>query len=135
MSMPIEIANGDDLGMVLFGVRIEREQQDHKWGEQNHPDGTGSDLQVMGRSAGAWSVLLRQDCQAAADRGDVTWFKVLLEEVFEAGAETDSKRLMEELFQIAAVCVAWIQAINRRSAHPDARTFEAGDDHIIRSVN
>jgi hypothetical protein len=93
---------------VLAEVQAERERQDAQWGEQNHPDGTG----------GVQSRVLRdeaqQTCQAAAERGTVTWLHIADEEHCEALAESDPVRLRAELVQCAAVYVAWIAAIDRR---------------------
>jgi len=70
---------------VMIEIRQERNAQDKKWGEQNHTD--------------------------------LYWLGVLMEEVGEA-----AKALIEgkfaharvELVQCAAVCVAWIECIDRR---------------------
>jgi hypothetical protein len=95
---------------VLQQVLIERIAQDTKWGEQNHPDGTGYD--GSDRHADFW----RQRCQDAFADGEGTWGHVLLEEVFEAIAENDPAKLRTELVQVAAVAVAWIEALDRRPA-------------------
>lgn len=91
---------------VIADVLQERARQDTQWGEQNHPDGTG------GNQAAA--DLARRVCQQAADAGQLTWRQVLDEEVQEAFAEADPGRLRTELVQVAAVAVAWIEAIDRR---------------------
>jgi hypothetical protein len=46
----------------------------------------------------------------------LTWRDILLEEVYEAFAETDSDRLREELIQVAAVALSWVDAIDRRKS-------------------
>lgn len=94
---------------VLQSIYKERKFQDVKWGEQNHPDGTGSIGNKME------SDFRRKDCDAAFNAGNGTWRQILLEEVYEALAESDPEKLREELVQTAAVCVAWIQAIDRRN--------------------
>ncbi|GAA3852046.1 hypothetical protein GCM10023084_02800 [Streptomyces lacrimifluminis] len=95
---------------VLSEVLAERIRQDDRFGEQNHPDGTG----------GVQSRQLRDEaqktCQAAAERGIVTWLHIADEEHCEALAESDPVRLRAELVQGAAVYVAWIEAIDRRTA-------------------
>ena len=56
---------------------------------------------------------------AAAHRytgGEGTWADILREEYFEALAETDPARLRVELIQVAAVAVAWVEAIDRAEA-------------------
>jgi hypothetical protein len=100
---------------VLSEVLAERIRQDGRWGEQNHRDGTGSITQVLEADKA------REGCKAAFARGDGTWMHVLIEEVFEAVAEEDPGKVRAELVQVAAVAVAWIEAIDRRTA----RTTEA----------
>lgn len=95
--------------VALTEIAIERARQDAKWGEQNHPDGTG----------GWWheqtsAMLAREACQKAAADGTLTWAHVLREEVYEALAEHDPAKLRAELVQVAAVAVAWIEAIDQR---------------------
>jgi len=98
---------------VVDEIRRERNRQDVKWGEQNHPDGTGSgapDAAFEARRA-------RNACQHAAKRGAVTWRHILREEFAEAMAEDDPTALRAELVQVAAVAVAWVEAIDRRTAY------------------
>lgn len=95
-------------GTTAFQILDERRRQDAKWGEQNHPDGTG------GEAFEAMREHMRTRCQAAAEAGTVTWEHVASEEYFEALAETDPVLLRGELIQLAAVLVAWAGAIDRR---------------------
>lgn len=104
---------------VVADVQIERAAQDEKWGEQNHPDGTGPHAELLGVDFARWADELRRVCQAAAADGTVTWAHILTEEVAEAFACDDPARLRTELVQVAAVAVAWIEAIDRRAL--DAR--------------
>jgi len=109
---------------VLREVTAERAAQDAKWGEQNHPDGTGENWVAKLHPALGWSPkltaaqhaawLARVACQRDAKKGTTTWTGIALEEVAEAFAETDTAALRGELVQIAAVMVAWIEAIDRR---------------------
>jgi hypothetical protein len=105
-------------GLVLAGVRVERQLQNEKWGEQNHPDGTGPDLvePVAGHPAtfGMLSDAARLYTDHAAEYGRLTWADILREEFREALAEADPDRLRAELLQVAAVAVAWAEAIDRR---------------------
>ena len=95
---------------VLSEVQAERAAQDVTWGVQNHPDGTG------GRGRVASANAARIACQSSAERGEVTFLDILAEEVAEAFAETGPELLRAELIQVAAVCVAWVEAIDRRTA-------------------
>jgi hypothetical protein len=77
-------------------VRDERERQDEKWGEQNHDDMT-------------WSAILGEEfgeaCQAALE-GNPAW-----------GRDDDEslRKLRHELVQVAAVAMAWVEALDRRA--------------------
>ena len=95
---------------ILSEVVVERAKQQQKWGEQNHPDGTG-----YGGSR-QQSNYSRGECDAAARDGSLTWRHILIEEVDEALAEWDTEALRTELIQVAAVAAAWVAAIDRRSA-------------------
>lgn len=99
--------------LVLDEVGAERLRQDEKWGEQNHPDGTGN---------GTFSMLadaVRDWCQKAFAQGKGTWAHVLLEKVAEALAEEEAPNLRAELVQVSAVGAAWIEAIDRRTVAND----------------
>ena len=71
---------------VLEEVMEERKRQDELWGEQNHDDGI--------------------------------WLAILVEEVGEVAndinEQSSSKELREELIQVAAVAVSWVESIDRR---------------------
>ncbi|MGP4084154.1 NUDIX hydrolase [Streptomyces sp. KR55] len=97
-------------GSVLAEIRAERNRQDAKFGEQNHPDGTGTTGYIAKARAA------REKCQRDALSADgPLWSLVLLEEVYEALAEADPAQLRAELVQVAAVACAWIEAIDRRT--------------------
>lgn len=99
----------DPTSAVLAEVAAERRRQDDRWGEQNHPDGTG--LPIYWHSARRH----RHSAERAAAAGLLAWRDVLLEETYEALAEGDPERLRAELVQVSAVAVAWIEAIDRRT--------------------
>ena len=94
---------------VLKDVAAERQRQDERWGEQNHPDGTGPQFGVVAEE-------MRKACDAAFSVGVGTWMDILTEEFYEACAESDPAALREELIQVAAVATAWAEAIDRRLA-------------------
>ena len=97
---------------VLGDVAAERRRQDDKWGEQNHPDGTGRKglWEDDRRAADA----ARAQCEARFAAGVGTWHDILNEEYKEAMAEVDPLKLREELIQVQAVACAWVEAIDRR---------------------
>jgi hypothetical protein len=99
----------DPTDKILDEVYAERGAQDTKWGEQNHPDGTGAHLREL-------AAVVKQRTQKAAERGKLTWRDILDEEVTEAWAESNPVKLRAELVQVAAVASAWIEAIDRRLA-------------------
>lgn len=94
---------------VLPEIAAERERQDERWGEQNHPDGTGPGFAIDAKRA-------RHSCNLAASLGLVSYRDILNEEVFEAFAESDPDKLRHELVQVAAVAVAWIEKLDRERA-------------------
>jgi hypothetical protein len=100
------------LQSVLDEVSAERTRQDDKWGEQNHLDGTAlTDVERVDAETA------RRACQQAARDRALTWRLVLEEEVREAYAEADPAKLRAELIQVAAVALAWVEAIDRRNAN------------------
>lgn len=110
---------------VLEEVSQERYKQNAKWGEQNHPD---LDPVLLNREGGCSPSRMAEHyeipsanrartlCDMAAQKEELTWAHILIEEVAEVvGTNGDVEELREELVQVAAVAVAWIQAIDRRS--------------------
>jgi len=94
---------------VASEVLEERRAQNAKWHEQNHPNGTdGRDQNVHNANTARWLT------DAHAKAGTVTWRDILDEEVQEAFAEYDPRKLRTELLQVAAVASAWVEAIDRR---------------------
>lgn len=107
---------------VLSEVHGERQAQDAKWGQQNHPDGTGPDRVWAFTGPAAYvAEQARANCQRLAGEGFVTWLDILLEEVAEALTEDDPAKLRAELIQVAAVAAAWAEAIDRRVARDQVR--------------
>lgn len=99
-------------GVKAFAEEIdaERGRQLRKFGEQHHPDGTG--LPVYEHAANRY----RDQVDRNAASGVLAWRDVLLEEVYEALAESDPAKLRTELIQVAAVCAAWIRDLDSRPA-------------------
>lgn len=99
---------------VLTDVLHERARQDAKWGEQNHPDGTGP-LEAIDH-IGVTAEHARKLCDQEHRAGRGTWAHIAVEELAEALEAADPADLRTELVQTAAVLVAWIEAIDRRAA-------------------
>lgn len=102
------MSRSTDRNFIIGEVGLECIQQDIKWGEQNHPDGTGGETSKFMADA------VRIHCDRAAQAGKVTWRHILREEAFEAFAEAEEAKLRTELIQVAAVAVQWVAAIDRR---------------------
>jgi hypothetical protein len=99
----------EGLAGFVAEVDVERQRQLAKWGEQHHPDGTAltEDRERADRA--------RHICDSMTRLGQLAWRDVLLEEVYEALAETDPAALRTELLQVAAVCAAWIADLDSRA--------------------
>ncbi|WP_432184879.1 hypothetical protein [Streptomyces tendae] len=101
-------------GVRAFAEEIdaERQRQLAKFGDQHHPDGTGRGGYIEQAETA------RTTCQmdAAITDGGPRWSLILLEEVYEALAESDPARLRTELLQVAAVSAAWIADLDSRQA-------------------
>ena len=97
---------------ILKEVEFERMEQHMKWGQQDHPNITGFyDREVMQAVAEA----AKQQTDEAARAGRLSYKHILEEEFCEAMAELDNTELLRiELLQLAAVAVAWVEAIDRR---------------------
>lgn len=122
------------ISRVLEEVQSEQDRQEDKWGEQNHANGTGPDHFFLGKglSAPATNAYLRERATEITDdhakNGRLTYADILLEEVFEAVAEKDPEKLREELIQVAAVSVSWIEKIDRDKARPPRSSeYRPGD--------
>lgn len=106
---------------VLLEVSNERRRQDAKWGEQNHPDGTGpetrpfarTDVNLDLRTGGELALIFTDRTNRLACEGTLTFEAILTEEYAEALAEDDPASLRAELVQVAAVAVAWVEKIDR----------------------
>lgn len=93
---------------VLQEVLLERERQNARWGEQNHPSGASDLLTGVADQA-------RRMCDHAHASGFCSWLLIAREEFFEAFSEVDPVKRRVELVQLAAVVVAAIEAEDRRT--------------------
>ncbi|MCX4994284.1 hypothetical protein [Streptomyces longwoodensis] len=106
-------------------VDAERQRQLAKFGEQHHPDLSGdATSQCDAREMfDQWAQNYRAINAGTFDPGDqdrcLDWTGILLEEVYEALAESDVARLRAELVQVAAVCAAWITDLDSRTTQPN----------------
>jgi NTP pyrophosphatase (non-canonical NTP hydrolase) len=127
---------------VLGNIISERIRQDRKFGaERDHRDVPASRGTVVDYTTDCGVIraaAAKAECELAAEQRRVTWTHILVEEVAEvieaARAETvdgdpDLASLREELIQVAAVAVAWVEAIDRRlHAIEDLATMDREDE-------
>lgn len=110
-------------------IAEERVNQLDKWGEQNHFDIHPTYLYVQNKAypvngTGQHPLLAtpsscRRLCEEHKQAGWTNWLDILVEEVSEvaeAACTLDAVEARKELIQVAAVCVAWIEAIDRGGA-------------------
>lgn len=118
---------------ILEAISEERDRQDSRWGEQNHPD---VDRVLTGRPTGCRVERMameynipsansaREACDSAARVGQCTWAHIAVEELAEAveaatlaqqGRDSEEK-VDKELVQLAAVIVSWLESRARRRA-------------------
>jgi hypothetical protein len=108
---PRESGISGKLYRIFSEISRECKRQDEKWGEQNHP---------MTRSIeapGLFRILAdkkKYENQTNDSEGNAMWANILLEEVYEAFAETEPEKQREEMIQTAAVAVQIIECLNRR---------------------
>jgi len=103
-------------------IIAERARQDKKWGEQNHPSIRKFLLNTRApfkpyEIADEYKILdveeAKRICDLMTARGDCTWADIAIEEMCEAVCTTDENHRREELVQLAAVVMAWIESIDR----------------------
>lgn len=105
----------DDIDLDIARERLRQVEQ---WGIQLHPNGTGRGIEWLpGRSIGWLREYAKERCKGNPPEAD-NWFDILMEEVFEAAAESDDEPLRAELVQVAAVVKAWIETIDDRGRLP-----------------
>jgi len=120
-------------GLAAFVVDVdsERQRQLDKFGDQQHPDMVG-DPSAQGDARdrfAEWADNYRAINDGNLDPRDpdtcLDWTGILLEEVYEALAESDPAKLRAELIQVAAVCQAWVSDIDRRPPALDCQCLPA----------
>jgi hypothetical protein len=104
---------------IFNEIAAERERQDLKWGQQNHPI---LDPLLLGRlperMCEEYEIPSKyraiQKVEAHAERGDLTYMHILIEEISEAAScGKNVEELRIELIQSAAVLVAMIESLDR----------------------
>lgn len=106
---------------VLEAVLEERRRQFARYGSNaDLEDGTGPLtrwlMPLTNASALEVETMLRVDYEDYEEEtGKPTWVHLIREEVAEAFKESDDARLEEELTQVAALAVSWIEKIRERN--------------------
>lgn len=109
--------NGCSTKQVLEDVGEERERQFACYGtNSDNADGTGQNVRwawpVGDAKATEIENLFRNEYNLAP--GEPTWMQLVREEVAEAFMESDPDRLEEELIQVAALAVSWVEKLRAR---------------------
>lgn len=94
---------------VMADVRAERLRQEARWGKQRHPNGTSIKFKPLADAA-------RNATRAADANGQTTWGHIAREEFWEVMSETDRVKLREELIQLGAVVIAWVECLDEQHA-------------------
>lgn len=104
MSVAARMGRAEVQRDLLSAILAERAWQEKKFPDQVLPYGTSEGFVTEAN-------VYRAMTEAASESGEVTWRHVLLEEVYEALAETDVALLRVELVQVAAVCLRILEQI------------------------
>lgn len=81
-----------------------------KFGRHDYPDGTAANSRRRARAASA-----KAQTEHERATGSISWMTILREELHEVACEVDPDRLRAELADIAAVALAWSDAIMYRA--------------------
>lgn len=114
---------------VLEDVLTERERQVKLHGHNlETPNGTGPDeswlMPLASEPATVIETVFRQDYEdVEAARKKVSWALLLREELAEAMEADTPEKLEEELLQVAAVAVSWVEKLRYRAGQHDIEEF------------
>jgi hypothetical protein len=103
------------------GMFRETDRQLVKWGIQDWPAGNDperrllqhTDINLDLRTGSELEHIFRERCEAKAKEGTLTYFDILLEEVFEAGGAGSPEEFEKEMEQVGAVAASAIAASKR----------------------
>jgi hypothetical protein len=108
------------MGEVLRLVAAERAAQEARYTTNDVlRDGTGPDsywlLPYTSGNAQQIEEDLRAEYESKTQAELPSWMLLVREEVAEAFRESDPARLQEELIQVAALCVSWVERLRART--------------------
>jgi glutamate synthase domain-containing protein 1 len=95
---------------IFNEIFIERNSQDKKWGEQNHPMILANNHEHYRGMA----IITKTINELANVANEKSWDNIIFEEMYEAFSEKDPKLQRAEMVQVAAVAVAIIENLDRR---------------------
>jgi hypothetical protein len=95
---------------AFFDVRNERQRA-----ERFHPETTDAPDGTGGGGRDTWRTIAQHSCDRATREHQLTFAHVLDEETAEVLAETDPAKLRKELVQVMAVCLRWIDKLDREA--------------------
>lgn len=108
---------------IFEEIIAERDRQEKKWGQQNHPildqvllntDGSCTPERMCEEYEIPTEVRAKSLCEGNFSRGTGTYMHILIEEISEAAScLKDTEALRKELIQCAAVVVAMIESLDR----------------------
>jgi predicted small integral membrane protein len=104
---------------IFEEIRIERENQDKRFGKQNHPILDPILINKPSeRMCDEYEIptedRAREILNIRCTRGDLTYMHILIEEISEiACCGSNTKELRKEIIQSAAVLVAMVEALDR----------------------
>lgn len=99
---------------IIKQIIDERKRQHKLWGEQNHPSIVKDFPHPLSEYYG-----IRDEeeakiiCESRLIHNEGTWADIFLEEVSEVIHADSPEKMKEELIQVLAVGVAWIQSIDK----------------------
>jgi hypothetical protein len=102
---PSESGISGSLFRIFLEISRERKRQDEKWGEQNHEMGAKHSKMRE----------LSEEMRRLNFHRPLCWYTILMEEVYEAFAETEPEKQYGEIIQLAAVAVQIAEFLKRKT--------------------
>lgn len=108
---------------IIDEIKEERKKQDEKWGVQTHPC---IDLDLLERKGSCTPQRMCEHyeiptetrakflCDNSFKNQKGTYAHIALEEFAEVVSEFDIKKRRTELVQLTAVCLAWLESLDRQ---------------------
>jgi len=96
---------------IVDKIIEERNRQEGLWKEQNWPSVMGY-IPAIHYNIPSMNEA-KETCEERKSIGQLTWTDIVLEEMCEVVEATSDENRIEELTQLSALCIAWIQSIKR----------------------